>query len=70
MLAVCAVSSEPVSADFPDHQGKNREFLRIRPQISAITLQSRLSCQCVPDGSTDLVVEIPEWNKNLVKEGH
>jgi 2Fe-2S ferredoxin len=31
---------------------------------------SRLSCQCVPDGTMDLVVEIPAWNKNLVKEGH
>ena len=39
-------------------------------EAPAITLQSRLACQCVPDGSTDLVVEIPEWNKNLVKEGH
>lgn len=29
---------------------------------------SRLSCQAVPDGSEDLVVEIPEWNRNLVKE--
>ncbi len=33
-------------------------------------LQSRLACQCVPNGTTDVVVEIPEWNKNLVKEGH
>ena len=39
-------------------------------EAPAITLQSRLACQCVPDGSTDLVVEIPEWNKNLVKERH
>lgn len=31
---------------------------------------SRLSCQCVPDGSMNLVVEIPKWNKNLVEEGH
>lgn len=29
---------------------------------------SRLSCQCVPDGTADLVVTIPKWNKNLVKE--
>ncbi len=29
---------------------------------------SRLSCQAVPDGSEDLVVEIPGWNRNLVKE--
>jgi 2Fe-2S ferredoxin len=31
---------------------------------------SRLSCQSVPDGTCDIVVEIPEWNRNLVKEGH
>lgn len=31
---------------------------------------SRLACQSVPDGTTDVVVEIPEWNRNLVNEGH
>lgn len=31
---------------------------------------SRLACQAVPDGSVDLVVEIPEWNRNMVKEGN
>jgi len=35
-----------------------------------LTPHSRLSCQSVPDGSTDLVVEIPTWNRNLVKEDH
>jgi 2Fe-2S ferredoxin len=35
-----------------------------------LTLLSRLGCQCVPDGSCDLVVEIPLWNRNLIKEGH
>ena len=35
-----------------------------------LTPQSRLACQAVPDGSKDLVVEIPEWNRNLVKEDH
>ena len=39
-------------------------------EAPGITLQSRLSCQCVPNGTMDLVVEIPAWNKNLVKEGH
>jgi 2Fe-2S ferredoxin len=29
---------------------------------------SRLSCQAVPDGSEDVVVEVPDWNRNLVKE--
>jgi ferredoxin, 2Fe-2S len=35
-----------------------------------LTPQSRLSCQSVPDGSSDLVVEIPSWNRNMVKEEH
>jgi len=33
-------------------------------------LNSRLGCQCVPNGSMDIEIEIPAWNKNLVKEGH
>ena len=36
----------------------------------ALTPDSRLSCQCVPDGSADVVVLIPKWNRNQVKEGH
>src|SRR6266481_3688800 len=30
------------------------------------------ACPTVPDGTTDIVVEIPEWNKNHAKEldGH
>ncbi|MDH4248076.1 MAG: 2Fe-2S iron-sulfur cluster-binding protein [Deltaproteobacteria bacterium] len=35
-----------------------------------LTLRSRLACQCVADGSKDLVVEIPAWNRNLAKEDH
>lgn len=39
-------------------------------EAPAITLQSRLGCQTVPNGTMDLVVEIPDWNKNLAKEDH
>ncbi|MGE0481036.1 MAG: 2Fe-2S iron-sulfur cluster-binding protein [Phycisphaerae bacterium] len=35
-----------------------------------LTAQSRLSCQCVPNGSEDVVVEVPKWNRNLAREGH
>lgn len=31
---------------------------------------SRLACQCVPDGTQDLIVEIPAWNRNLAREEH
>lgn len=34
-----------------------------------LTPQSRLACRCVPDGSCDLVVEIPQLNRNLAREG-
>lgn len=37
-------------------------------EAPGLTVQSRLSCQCVPDGTMDLVVEIPAWNRNAVKE--
>jgi 2Fe-2S ferredoxin len=37
-------------------------------EAPGITIQSRLGCQCVPDGSMDVVVEIPVWNRNAVKE--
>ena len=32
--------------------------------------QSRLACQCVPNGTQALIIEIPEWNRNLVSEDH
>ncbi|GJL62107.1 MAG: hypothetical protein NPIRA04_07610 [Nitrospirales bacterium] len=39
-------------------------------EAPGLSLQSRLACQCVPNGEKNLVIEIPEWNKNLVKEAH
>ena len=32
--------------------------------------KSRLACQCVPNGSQGIIIEIPEWNRNLVSEEH
>lgn len=39
-------------------------------EAPAVTTESRLSCQCVPDGTRDLLVVVPRWNRNEVKEGH
>lgn len=36
------------------------------PGVSA---RSRLACQAVPNGSKNLVIETPNWNRNLVREG-
>jgi 2Fe-2S ferredoxin len=35
-----------------------------------LTPTSRLACQAVPNGTKDVVVEIPSWNRNLVAEDH
>jgi 2Fe-2S ferredoxin len=51
------------------NEGTDDEFDQLE-EAPAITLQSRLGCQCVPNGTVDVVVEIPAVNKNLVKEGH
>ena len=39
-------------------------------EARGLTTESRLGCQCVPNGTQDLVVEIPAWSRNMVKEGH
>ncbi len=39
-------------------------------EAPGLTMNSRLACQCVADGSQDLVVEIPAWNRNLAREEH
>ncbi|MBI3098111.1 MAG: 2Fe-2S iron-sulfur cluster binding domain-containing protein [Planctomycetes bacterium] len=33
--------------------------------VANFEANSRLACQCVPDGTRDLVVEVPSWNPTL-----
>src|SRR5881227_1921029 len=37
-------------------------------EARGVTIESRLGCQCVPNGTCDVVIEIPSWNRNLVRE--
>lgn len=37
-------------------------------EARGLTIHSRLGCQTVPDGTSDLDVDVPEWNVNLIKE--
>jgi len=69
---VCACSTCHVrvmagAESLPEALEAEEDMLENAP---GLTLRSRLACQAVPDGSCDLVVEIPGWNRNLVKEGH
>ena len=34
-----------------------------------LTLDSRLGCQSVIERDGEIVIEIPEWNRNYVSEG-
>jgi len=36
----------------------------------ALKPSSRLGCQCVPDGSKNIVIEVPTVNRNLAREPH
>ncbi len=37
-------------------------------QTPGLTLNSRLACACVPDGTENIVLTVPDWNRNEVKE--
>lgn len=39
-------------------------------EAAGLTSQSRLGCQCIPNGTQDVSVVIPTWNRNLSREGH
>ena len=51
------------------NEGTDDEYDQL-DEAPMTALQSRLGCQCVPNGTKDIVVEIPAVNKNLVREGH
>ena len=42
------------------------DMLDLAPELKT---NSRLACQCIPNGKEDLIVEIPSWNRNNVREG-
>jgi 2Fe-2S ferredoxin len=51
----------------PEPIEEEEDMLDLAPRVRET---SRLACQCVPDGSTDVEVEIPTWNRNEVSEDH
>ncbi len=37
-------------------------------QACDLRSDSRLACRCVPNGTTDVTIRIPSWNRNLARE--
>ncbi len=65
--STCHVIVRAGSESCPEASDEELDQLDNAP---GLTPTSRLACQTVPDGSRDLVVEIPDWNRNLVREDH
>jgi 2Fe-2S ferredoxin len=69
-VCACSTCHVIVKEGLPScNEGTDDEFDQL-DEAPEITLNSRLGCQCVPNGTMDVVVQIPVVNKNLVKEGH
>ena len=49
----------------PEPSEEEEDMLDLAP---GVRLESRLACQCVPDGSESVVIQIPDWSRNEVSE--
>ncbi len=69
-VCACATCHVIVKQGLESCNEANEDELDQLEEARGLTTESRLSCQCVPNGTCDVVVEIPGWNRNAVKEGH
>lgn len=65
--STCHVYVERGGDSAPEPIEEEEDMLDFAPSLRE---SSRLACQCVPDGSVDVEVEIPAWNRNEVSEDH
>jgi 2Fe-2S ferredoxin len=65
--ATCHVKVVAGSETCNESSDEEEDQLDLAPHVESI---SRLACQCIPDGSSDVVVAIPTWNRNRVPSGH
>ncbi|MED5373478.1 MAG: 2Fe-2S iron-sulfur cluster-binding protein [Myxococcota bacterium] len=65
--STCHVYVEKGLDTAPEPIDEEEDMLDLAP---ALRDSSRLACQCVPDGSEDVVVELPTWKRNEVSEDH
>ena len=65
--STCHVIIREGADSIPEASESEEDMLDEAPGLE---LTSRLACQAVPDGSTNVVVEIPGWNRNHARESH
>lgn len=69
-VCACSTCHVIVREGFESCQTATEDEEDMLDTAPGIEITSRLGCQAVPDGSANLVVEIPEWNRNHAKESH
>lgn len=69
-VCACSTCHVVVSEGFESIAEASDDEEDMLDNAPGLTLQSRLACQAVPDGSQNVVVEVPSWNRNLVSEEH
>jgi ferredoxin, 2Fe-2S len=65
--STCHVIVRQGRGSCPEASEEEEDMLDTAPGLE---LDSRLGCQAVPDGSQNVVVEIPAWNRNHASESH
>jgi ferredoxin, 2Fe-2S len=65
--STCHIYVQKGLESLPEPIEEEEDQLDFAPAVREV---SRLACQCVPDGSIDIEVEIPSWRRNEVSEEH
>jgi 2Fe-2S ferredoxin len=65
--STCHVIVREGAGSIPEATESEEDMLDEAPGLE---LTSRLACQAVPNGTADVVVEIPGWNRNHARESH
>ena len=65
--STCHVYVEGGAESCPEPGEGEEDMLDLAPGLAET---SRLACQCVPNGDADLLVVVPDWNRNAASEGH
>jgi 2Fe-2S ferredoxin len=67
-VCACSTCHVVIKSGMSSMPGASEDEEDMLDNAPAVTPTSRLACQAVPDGSADVVVEVPSWNRNLVRE--
>jgi 2Fe-2S ferredoxin len=68
-VLACSTCHIYVKEGFKNCNEASDEELDQLEEAPGLKLDSRLACQCVPNGTAEVVVEIPGWNRNFAREG-